>query len=80
MNQITTWGAGKNGLYEKIDNDGVVETDVYCYAEMHALSIMYQCGIASFNMNNMTPHEAGNRIIEWAENIKAQRAVLAMNK
>jgi hypothetical protein len=75
-------GAARNGMHEQIEVDGqLVQQEIYCYAELHALDIMCRCGIASFQLpGGMTPHEAGNKIIEWAEQIKAQRAVLAMNK
>jgi hypothetical protein len=79
MEQTITWGAAQHGMYEKIETDGIVQEEVYCYAELHAQMVMNYCGLSSFNFP-MDPHKAGNKIIEWAETIKAQRAVLAMNK
>ncbi len=54
-------------------------SDTIVMAEMQALQLLIRAGEMSMD-TNANAHEAGNKIIELAERIKAQRAVAAMNK
>ncbi len=53
--------------------------DTLVYAELTAFEIMRKIeGWGMCTDEKRTPHDAGNKIIELAEQIKAERAVAAM--
>ena len=55
-----------------------METRIYTRSEMNAKLLMGK-GIND-TASTYTPHDAGNEIIALAEQIKAERAVAAMEK
>ncbi len=54
---------------------------LYTQSEVEAWVFLEKAGLISMNTNNSEAfHDAGNKIIELAEKIKAERAVYAMEK
>ena len=50
---------------------------VYTYSEIEAMNLI---GWPSATDSKFTPHDAGNQVIALAEQIKAERAIMTMEK